>query len=129
MNPLVPVPLWSVTVYVSSGRAVESLSPPTLRLANARKADVALNTSVFGADGSMYSVPGTFPIGLGATMVTSCTVVVLNPYSVRSAAVNALLKETVKPVAVGWKPPAGTTNPWTVMGALKPVMGGAAAVV
>ena len=48
---------------------------------------------------------------------------------VRSAGVNGLLKVTVKPVAVGWKPPAGTTKPWTVTGALKPLMGGVVAVV
>ena len=62
-------------------------------------------------------------------MVTSCTVVVLNPYMVRSAGTNGLLKVTVKPVAVGLEAAGGTTKPWTVTGALKPLMGGAVAVV
>src|SRR5579862_4022946 len=82
---------------------------------------------VFGVVGSRNTVPGTLkgPLPRSApTIVTSCTVVVLDPYMVRSAVSNGLLKVTVKPVAVAWKPPVGTTKPWTFTGALKPLIGG-----
>src|ERR1700676_3779086 len=91
------------------------------------KALLALNTIVFGVVGSRYSEPEIGPL-LAPTKETSCTVVVLNPYMVRSAGVNGLLKVTVKPVAVFWKPVGVTTKPWTVMGALKPTTGGDADV-
>ena len=65
--------------------------------------------------------PGMGPL-LAPIIVTSWTVVLLEPYSVRSAGVKGLLKVTVKPVAVGWKPPGATTRPRTVSGVLMPEM-------
>src|SRR5450755_2118818 len=87
---------------------------------------------VFGVAGSRYRVPGTLkgPLPRSApTMVTSCTVVVLGPYMVRSAGVKGLLNVTVKPVAVFWKPLGATTKPWTGIAGLNPLMGGEVAVV